>query len=147
MLGNFYAHRDYPDKLRLVKFVDPETTRRLVFLTNNFTIPAITVADLYRCRWQVELFFRWLKQHLRIKAFYGTSENAVLTQIWIALSVYLLVAIMKKKLHLNSLSLYTILQILSVSLFEKKPLLEALVPLPYTKSDTMPNNQLQLFMY
>jgi hypothetical protein len=145
ILVNFYAHRDYPDKLRLVKFVDPETGRRLVFLTNNFTIPAITVAELYRCRWQVEIFFRWLKQHLRIKAFYGTSENAVLTQIWIALSVYVLVAIMKKKLHLNSLSLYTILQILSVSLFEKKPILSALVPPPYTKSDSISDNQLQLF--
>jgi len=145
ILVNFYAYRDYPDKLRLVKFVDLETGKRFVFLTNNFTIPAITVAELYRCRWQVELFFRWLKQHLRIKAFYGTSENAVLTQIWIALSVYVLVAIMKKKLHLTSLSLYTILQILSVSLFEKKPILSALVPPPCTKSDYAPDNQLQLF--
>jgi hypothetical protein len=145
VLVNFYAHRDYPDNLRLVKFVDPETGKRLVFLTNNFAIPAVTVAELYRCRWQVELFFRWLKQHLRIKAFYGTSENAVLTQIWIALSVYVLVAIMKKKLHLTSLSLYTILQILSVSLFEKKPILSAFVPSPYAKSDSIPDNQLKLF--
>ena len=145
VLVNFYAHRDYPDNLRLVKFVDPETGKRLVFLTNNFAIPAVTVAELYRCRWQVELFFRWLKQHLRIKAFYGTSENAVLTQIWIALSVYVLVAIMKKKLHLTSLSLYTILQILSVPLFEKKPILSAFVPSPYAKSDSIPDNQLKLF--
>ncbi len=145
VLVNFYARRDYPDKLRLVKFVDPETGRRFIFLTNNFTIPAITICELYRCRWQVELFFRWLKQHLRIKAFYGTSENAVFTQIWIALSVYVLVAIMKKKLHLSSLSLYTILQILSVSLFEKKPILSALVPKNCTKSDTTTNNQLELF--
>lgn len=146
-LVNYYAHRDYPDKLRLVKFLDQETGQRFAFLTNNFTIPAITVAELYRCRWQVELFFRWLKQHLRIKAFYGTSENAVLTQIWIALSVYVLVAIMKKKLHLKNLSLYTILQILSVSLFEKKPILSALVPPKYTKQDSVNNNQLELFNY
>jgi len=146
-LVNYYAHRDYPDKLRLVKFLDQETGQRFAFLTNNFTIPAITVAELYRCRWQVELFFRWLKQHLRIKAFYGTSENAVLTQIWIALSVYVLVAIMKKKLHLKNLSLYTILQILSVSLFEKKPILSALVPPKYTKQDSVNNNQMELFNY
>jgi hypothetical protein len=145
-LVNFYAQRDYPDKLRLVKFVDPETGKRFVFLTNNFAIPAMTVAELYRCRWQVELLFRWLKQHLRIKAFYGTSENAVLTQIWIALSVYVLVAIVKKKLHLNSLSLYTILQILSVSLFEKKPILSALLPPIFKNSDTTTDNQLKLFI-
>jgi len=147
ILTNFYAHRDYPDKLRLVKFLDRETGKRFAFLTNNFMIPAITVADLYHCRWHVELFFRWLKQHLRIKAFYGTSENAVLTQIWIALSVYVLVAIMKKKLYLQNLSLYTILQILSVSLFEKKPILSALVPPKCTKLITMPDNQLTLFDY
>lgn len=146
VLVNFYAHRDYPDKLRLLNYVDPGTKKRFVFLTNNFTIPAITVAELYRCRWQVKLFFRWLKQHLRIKAFYGTSENAVLTQIWIALSMYVLVAIMKKKLHLTNLSLYTILQILSVSLFEKKPILSALVPPLFTNSDSMPSNQLELFI-
>jgi hypothetical protein len=145
-LVNFYARRDYPDKLRLVKFVDPETGKRFAFLTNNFAIPAMTVAELYRCRWKVELFFRWLKQHLRIKAFYGTSENAVLSQVWIALSVYVLVAIMKKKLHLTNLSLYTILQILSVSLFEKKPILSALVPPNCTESDNMSHNQLDLFI-
>jgi len=145
MLVNFYARRDYPDKLRLIKFVDQETGKRFAFLTNNFAIPALTVAELYRCRWQVELFFRWLKQHLRIKAFYGTSENAVFTQIWIALSVYVMVAIMKKNLHLTNLSLYTILQILSVSLFEKKPILSALVPPNYTESDNASRNQLDLF--
>jgi len=145
VLTNYYASRDYPDKLRLVKYVDPETERRLSFLTNNFQLPALTVAQLYRCRWQVELFFRWLKQHLRIKAFFGTSENAVVTQIWIAVSVYVLVAIMKKRLHLTDLSLYTILQILSVSLFEKKPILSALQPAPYREEDLVLCNQLKLF--
>lgn len=145
VLTNYYAQRDYPDKLRLIKYVDPETELRLGFLTNNFQLPALTVAQLYRCRWQVELFFRWLKQHLRIKAFFGTSENAVVTQIWIAVSVYVLVAIMKKRLHLDNLSLYTILQILSVSLFEKKPILSALQPIPYTKEELALCNQLKLF--
>jgi hypothetical protein len=144
-LTNYYAHHDYPDQLRLIRYVDPETGLRLGFLTNNFQLPALTVAKLYRCRWQVELFFRWLKQHLRIKAFFGTSENAVITQIWIAISVYVLVAIMKKRLHLTDLSLYTILQILSVSLFEKKPVLSALQPLPYTKEEPVLSNQLKLF--
>jgi hypothetical protein len=114
----------YPDKLRRVRYRDPLTQKRLVFLTNNFSIPALTVADLYRCRWQVELFFKWIKQHLRIKAFYGTSVNAVKTQVWIAIAIYLLVAIIKKELHLQH-SLYTILQILSVTLFEKTPISEA----------------------
>jgi hypothetical protein len=145
VLANYHAGRDYPDKLRLVKYVDPETALRLSFLTNNFQLPALTVAQLYRCRWQVELFFRWLKQHLRIKAFFGTSENAVITQIWIAVSVYVLVAIMKKRLHLTDLSLYTILQILSVSLFEKKPILSALQPPPCTEPEDMSCNQLKLF--
>jgi hypothetical protein len=124
-LVNFYASHDYPDGLRRIGFRDPATGRHLVFLTNNFTEPALTIAQLYRCRWQVELFFKWLKQHLRIKAFYGTSENAVRTQIRIAVSIYLLVAILKKRLHLDS-SLYTILQILSLTLFEKTPALQAL---------------------
>lgn len=145
ILTGFYAHRDYPDQLRLVKYVDPETALRLSFLTNNFQLPALTVAQLYRCRWQVELFFRWLKQHLRIKAFFGTSENAVVSQIWIALSVYVLVAIIKKRLHLHDLSLYTILQILSVSLFEKKPILSALQPPPGTNEELTLSNQLELF--
>ena len=145
VLSNYYARRDYPDQLRLIKYVDPETSLRLSFLTNNFQLPALTVAQLYRCRWQVELFFRWLKQHLRIKAFFGTSENAVITQIWIAVSVYVLVAIIKKRLHLDNLSLYTILQILSISLFEKMPILSALQPLSYTKEELVIGNQLKLF--
>lgn len=144
-LANDYAHHDYPDQLRLIRYVDPETDLRLGFLTNNFQLPALTVAKLYRCRWQVELFFRWLKQLLRIKAFFGTSENAVISKIWIAVLVYVLVAIMKKRLHLTDLSLYTILQILSASLFEKKPILSALQPLPYTKEEPVLSNQLKLF--
>jgi hypothetical protein len=144
-LSNYYAHRDDPDKLRLIKYVDPETGLRLGFLTNNFQLPALTVAQLYRCRWQVELFFRWLKQHLRIKAFFGTSENAVITQIWIAVSVDVLVAIMKKRLHLNDLSLYTILQILSVSLFEKTPILQALSHIEHKTQEEYGLKQLDLF--
>ena len=115
------ARRDYPAPLRRVRYVDPETTKRLVFLTNNFTLPALAIAHLYKSRWQVELFFKWIKQHLRIKAFSGTSENAVKTQIWIALSVYVLVAIVRKRLALD-VSLYQLLQILSVTLFEKTPI-------------------------
>ena len=125
VLTTFYPHQDYPDALRRIGFRDPVTGRLFVFLTNNFTEPALTIARLYHCRWQIELFFKWLKQHLRIKAFYGTSENAVRTQVWIALSVYLLVALLKKRLHLD-LSLYTILQILSLTLFEKMPVTQAL---------------------
>ena len=145
VLTNHRTHRDYPDKLRLVKYVDPETAMGLSFLTNNFQLPALTVTKLYRCRWQVELFFRWIKQHLRVKAFFGTSQNAVITQIWIAVSVYVLVAIIKKRLHLEDLSLYTILQVLSVSLFEKKPLLSALQPPPCAKEELVLSNQLKLF--
>jgi len=145
VLTGFYAHQDYPDQLRLVKYVDPETALRLSFLTNNFQLPPLTVAQLYRCRWQVELFFRWLKQHLRIKTFFGTSENAVVSQLWIALSVYVLVAIIKKRLHLDDLSLYTILQILSVSLFEKMPILSALQPPPHLNEERGVSNQLKLF--
>ena len=146
-LTGFYTKKDYPDKLRVVKCVDPETDKRLIFLTNHFGIPARIVADLYRLRWRVELFFKWIKQHLRIKAFFGTSENAVKTQIWIVISVYVLVAILKKRLGLDGLSLYTILQILSVSLFEKKPLLQALIPPNYTNKEDRSGNQLDLFRY
>jgi hypothetical protein len=124
-LTNPVPRAGFPDKLRRIRFFDPQQERRLVFLTNNFTLPPLTVAQLYRSRWQVELFFKWIKQHLRIKKFYGTSENALKTQIWIAISVYVLVAIVKKQLKLEG-SLYRILQILSVTLFEKTPLLEAL---------------------
>jgi len=125
VLKNFYASRDYPDTLRRIGFRDPTTGKALIFLTNNFTQPALVIAQLYHGRWHIELFFKWLKQHLRIKAFYGTSQNAVRTQIWTAISVYLLVAILKKRLHLD-LSLYTILQILSLTLFEKTPISQAL---------------------
>ena len=117
--------RVYPEALRRVSFLDVETGKRFKFLTNNFTLPALTIAQIYKCRWQVELFFKWIKQHLRIKAFFGTSENAVKTQIWIAVSIYVLVAIVRKRLGLE-LSLYQILQILSVTLFEKTPILRAL---------------------
>ena len=123
-LTGFYSKLAYPDPLRRIGFTDLETGRRLEFLTNNFTVPALTIANLYRSRWQIELFFKWIKQHLRIKAFYGTSENAVKTQIWIAISVYVLVAILRKRLHI-AYSPYTILQILSQTLFEKMPILQA----------------------
>ena len=125
VLSGFYSRQEYPEVLRRIGFRDPQTGKSLVFLTNNFTEPALTIAQLYRCRWQVELFFKWIKQHLRIKVFYGTSENAVRIQVWTALSVYVLVAIVKKRLSLSA-SLYTILQILSLSLFEKMPVLQAL---------------------
>jgi len=145
-LVNYYAHLNYPDNLRLIKYVDPKSAKRLSFLTNNFQLPALTVTQLYRCRWKVELFFRWIKQHLRIKAFFGTSENAVITQIWIAISIYVMVAIMRKRLNLD-LNLYTILQILSVSLFEKKPILSALQPSLWENLVAAPCNQLDLFSF
>jgi hypothetical protein len=144
VFNGFYAQRDYPEKLRRIRYYDDQHKRRLVFLTNNFTLPAITVADLYRCRWQVELFFKWIKQHLRIKAFYGTTENAVKTQIWIAISVYVLVAIIKKRLKID-LSLYTILQILSLTLFEKMPLYQVFTPTNYNNKITSAHIQLNLF--
>jgi hypothetical protein len=125
----FYAQNDYPDARRRIGYRDPKTGKELVFLTNSFTAPALTIVQLYHGRWQIELFFKWIKQHLRIKAFYGTSPNAVRTQIWIAIAVYLLVAILKNRLHLDA-SLYTILQILSLTLFEKTPILQALSQLP-----------------
>jgi len=144
ILQGFYAKKSYPDKLRRIKYYDADKKKRLVFLTNNFLLPSLTIAEIYRCRWQVELFFKWIKQHLRIKAFYGTSENAVKTQIWIAISVYVLVAIVKKRLNLN-LSLYTILQILSVSLFEKTPVLQALTATDYNDRENDFRRQLILF--
>jgi len=137
----------YPGKLRRVKYYDAMTVKRFSFLTNNFFVPALTVADLYKCRWQVELFFKWIKQHLRIKAFYGTSENAVKTQIWIAVSVYVLVSIVKKQMKLEDLSLYTILQILSVTLFEKEQLLQVFAASKYTNITNHIDNQLKLFDY
>jgi hypothetical protein len=143
-LFGFYSKQSYPERLRRIRYFDVEHHRWLVFLTNNFTLPALTIAQLYKCRWQVELFFKWLKQHLRIKAFYGTSENAVKTQLWIAIAVYVLVAIVKKRLQLEA-SLYSILQILSVSLFEKLPLAQALSVSTATISEGDSGNQLNLF--
>jgi hypothetical protein len=135
----FYAQRDYPGPLRRIGYRDPKTGTTLVFLTNNFIVSALTIAQLYHGRWQIELFFKWIKQHLRIKAFYGTSPIAVRTQIWSAIGVYLLVAILKKRLHLDS-SLYTILQILSLTLFEKMPISQALAQLPTPSQSTDPAN-------
>ena len=140
----FYAAKNYPEKLRRVVFVDTDKDNRLNLLTNQMTLPALTIAQLYRCRWQVELFFKWIKQHLRIKAFYGTSENAVKTQIWIAISVYVLVAIIKKRLKID-LSLYTILQIFSITLFEKMPILTVLTEIDYKIKITSEHIQLNLF--
>jgi transposase len=144
LLHGFYAQKDYPDKLRRIRYFDHQTHKALVFLTNNFTLPALTIAQLYRCRWQVELFFKWIKQHLRIKAFYGTSENAVKTQIWIAISIYVLVAIVKKRLNLRH-SLYSILQILSVTILEKTPILQVLSQID--ESRKMPDDGKQLILF
>jgi IS4 transposase len=144
VLTGFYARKDYPDKLRRIKFYDDEKERTFIFLTNQFTLPAATIAEIYRYRWRVEIFFKWIKQHLRIKKFYGTSENAVKTQIWIAISTYVLVAIMKKKLKIE-LTLYTILQILSISLFEKKPIYQVLTESDYKNKMTSGPIQLKLF--
>ncbi len=135
---------DYPDKLRRIKYRDPETGKVLVFLTNNFTLPPLTIARLYKCRWQVELFFKWIKQHLRIKRFFGNTENAVKTQVWIAISVYVLVAIIKKRLGIDA-SLYTILQVLSVTVFEKTTLLQMLSEAERAEKSHLQNNQLNLF--
>jgi hypothetical protein len=138
------SRRDYPAPLRRVKFYDAQHDKRLVFLTNHFGLPALTIAELYRSRWQVELFFKWIKQHLRIKAFFGTSENAVKTQVWIAIAVYVLVAIVKKRLG-SEASLYTILQILSLTLFEKTPLNQLLANTSDESGESQMVNQLDLF--
>lgn len=143
-LSGYYKVRDYPEHLRRIKFFDPEHDQELVFLTNNFDLPALTIAQLYRCRWQVELFFKWIKQHLHIKAFYGTTENAVKTQIWIAITVYVLVAIVKKRLRIEA-SLYTILQILSLTLFEKTSLDQLLTNIECNNPMPQNTNQLNLF--
>jgi IS4 transposase len=135
---------DYPQPLRRIKYHDAQTDKTFNFLTNNFAVPAQTVADLYRYRWQVELFFKWIKQHLRIKSFFGTSENAVKSQIWIAISVYVLVAIIKKRLDIK-IDLYTILQILSLTLFEKTSLIQMLTNSEYINEDHNITNQLNLF--
>jgi len=144
VLTGFYSAKDYPDKMRRVRYFDTETEKDLTFLTNNFLLPSPTIAKLYKCRWQVELFFKWIKQHLRITRFFGTSENAVKTQIWIAVSVYVLVAIMKKRLNLDQ-SLYTILQVLSVTVFEKMPVLQALAEGSCRPEESDLRNQLNLF--
>ena len=144
VLTGFYSRQGFDRPLRRIKFNDPETSQRLVFLTNNFAQPALTIANLYKCRWQVELFFKWIKQHLRIKAFFGTSENAVKSQIWIAVSVYVLVAIVRKRLALSA-SLYEILQILSLTLFEKTPVNQLFDDGPLQKALIQNDNQLKLF--
>jgi IS4 transposase len=144
ILTAFGSVKAYPEALRRVSYLDVETRKRFKFLTNNFTLPAVTIALIYKSRWQVELFFKWIKQHLRIKAFYGTSENAVKTQIWIAVSAYVLVAIIRKRLRLEA-SLYQILQILSVTLFEKTPILQALQASDSEVELIDPGNQLILF--
>ena len=147
VLTGLQTKKQYPDKLRRVKFFDDQKERSFSFLSNNFVLPALVISELHKCRWQVELFFKWIKQHLRIKAFYGTSQNAVKTQIWIAVSVYVLVAIEKKHLRLDDLSLYTILQILSVTLFEKTALFQVLTIPKFTGMNQPLDNQLKLFEY
>ena len=145
-LTGIKSNKDYPEHLRRVRFKDPETGKTLVFLTNNFTLSAATICALYKARWQVELFFKWIKQHLRIKKFYGNSENAVKSQIWIAVSVYVLVAIVKKRLKLEA-SLYTSLQIFSLTLFEKMPIQKAFSGKDYISDSGILSNQLNLFAY
>jgi len=144
ILAEKRTSRYYPEKLRRVHYVDSEREQSIIALTNNFLLPALVIAQLYKCRWQIELFFKWIKQHLRLKAFYGTSENAVKSQIWIAISVYVLVAIVKKKLQLEQ-SLYTILQILSLTCFEKTPLYQVLTETVWDDVQTEPDKQLELF--
>jgi len=145
-LDGFYTQQDYPEHLRRVRFKDPESGKTLVFLTNQMTLPSLTICALYKNRWKVELFFKWIKQHLRIKRFVGTSANAVKSQIWIAVSVYVLVAIVKKRLNLEA-SLYTLLQVLSVTLFEKMPLQQAFPGSDSNSDTTILNNQLNLFAF
>jgi Domain of unknown function (DUF4372)/Transposase DDE domain len=145
VLTGFYSRKGFEEPLRRIKFNDPESGKRLVFLTNNFALPAFTITQLYRLRWQVELFFKWIKQHLRIKVFFGTSENAVKSQVWIAVSVYVLVAIVKKRLDISA-SLYEILQILSLTMFERTPL-DQLLTLSAPEPETLNSaNQLSLFV-
>ncbi len=144
VLTGYYAQKNYPGKMRRIKYYDKEINKLFVFITNNFSLDALLITQLYKARWNVELFFKWLKQHLRIKAFYGTSQNAVYTQIWIVVSVYVLVAIIKKKLVLKQ-SLYTILQILSISLFERMPIKQAFQGIELQNGDGNAYNQLKLF--
>jgi len=144
VLTGYHSKKSYDRPLRRIRYKDPETEKTLIFLTNNFSLPALTITELYRSRWQVELFFKWIKQHLRIKKFYGTSENAVKTQIWTAVSAYVLVAIVKKRLNLDA-SLYTLLQVFSITLFEKIPLNQGLLDSTSAPEDDMLYNQLNLF--
>ena len=146
MLNGYYSARKYPEHLRRIRFQDPESGKTLVFLTNNTALPALTICALYKSRWQVELFFKWIKQHLRIKHFLGTSENAVKTQVWCAVATYVLIAIVKKELQLDA-SLYTRLQILSVSGFEKTPLLSAFQTDGAQIEPTDDSSQLSLFEF
>ena len=143
VLSTYYTKKKYPDTLRRIRYIDPDTGKRLIFLTNQFKLPALTITQLYKARWRIELFFKWIKQHLRIKAFYGTSQNAVKTQIWIAVTTYLLVAILKKELGIEQ-SLYTILQVLSVSLFEKTPIMQAIAGHECLNKDPLSGKQLLL---
>ena len=144
ILTVYQSMKDYPEKLRLIKFFDSEHDLYLTFLTNNFSLEALTIAELYKSRWKIELFFKWIKQHLRIKTFFGTSENAVKTQVWIAISIYVLVAIIKKRLTLKP-TLYTILQIFSVTIFEKTPIFQVLTETDATDRNDENGNQLMLF--
>src|SRR5271154_1910298 len=144
LLTGFYSRKGFEAPLRRIRFKDPETNKTLIFLTNNFALPALTITELYRCRWQIELFFKWIKQHLRIKAFFGTSENAVKSQIWIAVSVYVLVAIVKKRLKLSA-SLYEILQILSLTMFERMPVDQLLAQAVTNDIEHISDKQLILF--
>ena len=143
-LAGFYSSKNNPEKLRRIKFYDIERDSQILLLTNNFSLPAKSIADLYRKRWKIEIFFKWIKQHLRIKAFYGTSENAVKTQIWIAISIYVLIAIIKKRLNIE-ISLYKILQILSVTIFEKQPINQLLKNFKSSNKNDDLDNQLNLF--
>ena len=142
----FYPLQGYPENMRRIRYCDPETGRQLIFLTNNFSLPTLTIPQLYKCRWQVELFFKWIKQHLRIKAFYGLSENAVKAQIWTAIAVYVLVALVRKRLRLD-LELHAMLQILSVSLFEKTPLIQVLTQTALKPEAPDVAKQLQMFTF
>jgi transposase len=143
-LSGYYSSKDYPEKLRRIRYYDKDQNLRLTFLTNNFMLPAETIAQIYKSRWQIELFFKWIKQHLKIKSFYGTSENAVKTQIWIAITVYVLIAIVKKYMKIN-ITLYTFLQILSISVFEKVPILQLVTKTKYTTKSPYAYKQLELF--
>ena len=144
VLTGVNSAKDYPENLHRIRFFDIDNNLNLTFLTNNFSLPALTIAQLYKCRWKIELFFKWIKQHLRIKSFYGTTINAVKTKIWIAISVYVLVTIIKKRLNLEH-SLYTILQIFSVTVFEKTPVIQILTNFGITNQSVDSPNQLLLF--